>query len=202
MFSSLQSLSVAAALTAISAGQAVANVNLAAINPALRQRIRDSSDGLAAKAAAVTFQTLSYELERVYTYLERELGNAAATGYVPLQDRLNVAEFGLLESQVDNLCRQLDAGESLDDDVLAVVSDQMADFKRRLGIDYYVAGLTFDLEAMRVWVKDIWIKTARGFNFYVKGTRLFADDVAFCWGLIWRASLGYTLKPREVRTLR
>merc|ERR1711957_589857 len=34
------------------------------------------------------------------------------------------------------------------------------------------------------------------------GTRLFSDDVAFCWGLIWRASQGYTLKPREVRTLR
>lgn len=183
-------------------GQAVANVNLATVNAALRQRIRESSELLEAKESQVTFQTLTYELERIYTYLEGELGNTAARGYVPLQDRLNVAEFGLLESQVDNLHHQLGLGEALDGDVLAVVSDQLQDFKRRLGIDYYVAGLTFDPEAIRVWLGDIWIGTKNGFAFYVKGTRLFADDVVFCSSLILRALQGYTLKPREVRTLR
>eukprot|EP00571_Detonula_confervacea_P012613 CAMPEP_0172311194 /NCGR_PEP_ID=MMETSP1058-20130122/14101_1 /TAXON_ID=83371 /ORGANISM="Detonula confervacea, Strain CCMP 353" /LENGTH=630 /DNA_ID=CAMNT_0013024295 /DNA_START=350 /DNA_END=2242 /DNA_ORIENTATION=+ len=188
--------------SAISAGQAVANVNLATINASLRQRIRESSDELETKKAQVTFQTLNYELERIYTYLERELGNTAAKGYIPLQDRLNVAEFGLLESQVDNFHRQMDLGESLDSDVLSVVADQLVDFKRRLGIDYYVTGLTFDSEAIKVWLKDIWVKTNDGFTFYVKGTRLFSDDVVFCTGLILRALQGYTLKPREVRTLR
>ncbi|KAL3770780.1 hypothetical protein ACHAW5_008390 [Stephanodiscus triporus] len=187
---------------AISAGQAVANVNLATIDASLRQRIRESSDGLDAKKAQVTFQTLNYELERIYTYLEGELGNTSAKGYIPLQDRLNVAEFGLLESQVDSFNRQIESGEVLDADVLAVVADQLVDFKRRLGIDYYVTGLTFDMEAVQVWIKDIWVKTKNGFTFYVKGTRLFVDDVLFCTSLILRASQGYTLKPREVRTLR
>jgi hypothetical protein len=189
-------------LLAISAGQAVANVNFATIDASLRQRIRESSDQLDAKKAQVTFQTLNYELERIYTYLEGELGNASAKGYIPLQDRLNVAEFGLLESQVDSFNRQIESGEILDADVLAVVADQLVDFKRRLGIDYYVTGLTFDMEAIQVWIKDIWVKTKNGFTFYVKGTRLFSDDVLFCTSLILRASQGYTLKPREVRTLR
>eukprot|EP00581_Thalassiosira_minuscula_P011707 CAMPEP_0183720064 /NCGR_PEP_ID=MMETSP0737-20130205/12784_1 /TAXON_ID=385413 /ORGANISM="Thalassiosira miniscula, Strain CCMP1093" /LENGTH=626 /DNA_ID=CAMNT_0025949875 /DNA_START=402 /DNA_END=2282 /DNA_ORIENTATION=- len=188
--------------SAISAGQAVANVNLATINASLRNKIRLSSDELDSKQAQVTFRSLDYELERIYTYLEGELGNTAAKGYIPLQDRLNVAEFGLLESQIDNFHRQLDLGESLDGDVLSVVTDQLVDFKRRLGIDYYVAGLTFDWEAIQVWLKDIWMKTKNGFTFYVKGTRLFVDDVVFCSSLILKALQGYTLKPREVRTLR
>ena len=107
-------------LKAISAGQAVANVNLATINPSLRLQIRASSDELDAKAGEVTFHTLNYELERIYTYLDAELGNTATKGYIPLQDRLNVAEFGLLESQVESFNRQMEIGESLDSDVLAV----------------------------------------------------------------------------------
>lgn len=107
-------------LTAISAGQAVANVNLATINPSLRLKIRASSDELEAKAGEVTFHTLNYELERIYTYLDAELGNTATKGYIPLQDRLNVAEFGLLESQVETFNRQMEIGESLDSDVLSV----------------------------------------------------------------------------------
>mmetsp|Transcript_11541 Transcript_11541/g.17637 ORF Transcript_11541/g.17637 Transcript_11541/m.17637 type:complete len:664 (+) Transcript_11541:150-2141(+) len=188
--------------SAISAGQAVANVNLATINPSLRLKIRASSDELDAKAGEVTFHTLNYEVERIYTYLDAELGNTATKGYIPLQDRLNVAEFGLLESQVESFNGQMEIGESLDSDVLAVVADQVTDFKRRLGIDYYVTGLTFDSEAIQVWLKDIGEKTKKGFVFYVKGTRLFGDDIVFCLSLIGRALQGYTLKPREVRTLR
>ncbi|KAL7470933.1 hypothetical protein ACHAXS_011215 [Conticribra weissflogii] len=188
--------------SAISAGQAVANVNFATINPALRMKIRVSSEELEKKKAEVTYQTLNYELERIYTYLEGELGNTATKGYIPLQDRLNVAEFGLLESQIDSFNRQMELGETLDADVLAVVADQLTDFKRRLGIDYYVTGLTFDSEAIQIWLKDIWIKTKKGLVFYVKGTRLFIDDIVFCLNLIGKALQGYTLKPREVRTLR
>ena len=187
---------------AISAGQALANVNLATINPSLRMKIRLSSDELEKKKVEVTFQTLNYELERIYTYLEGELGNTATKGYIPLQDRLNVAEFGLLESQIDSFNRQMEMGDSVDSDVLAVVADQLTDFKRRLGIDYYVTGFTWDPEAIQIWLKDIFMKTKKGLIFYVKGTRLFVDDIVFCLNLIGRALQGYTLKPREVRTLR
>jgi hypothetical protein len=134
--------------------------------------------------------------------LEKELGNPALNGYIPLQDRLNVAEFGLLESQIDGINLQLESGDTLDPDVLAVVMEQMSDFKRRLGIDYYIAGYTLDIDAMRRWIADLTEKARQGITFYVKGVRLFWSDVVYCLSLVNRAIQGYTLKPREVRTIR
>lgn len=189
--------------SAIAPGQAVANVNLANLEPAQRSRIRESTEGIEVMKEKVSFQTLVYELERVYTYLVGEMGNPAQNGYIPLQDRLNVAEFGLLESQIDSFHRQLDEGSSsLDTDVMAVVLEQMIDFKRRLGIDYFVAGLSFDRDAIKRYMSELLEKTKKGLAFYVKGVRLFWNDIIFCLSLINRAAQGYTLKPREVRTIR
>jgi hypothetical protein len=186
----------------ISQGQAVANVKLATLAPNIRSEIQASSVALENMKVRVSFQTLLYELERIYTYLLGELGNPSLNGYIPLQDRLNVAEFGLLESQVESFNRQFIESETVDEDVLAVVFEQLTDFKRRLGIDYYVAGLSFDREAIVAWSGDLWVKTKKGLAFYVKGVRLFWNDLVFCLRLINRAAQGYTLKPREVRTLR
>jgi predicted DNA binding CopG/RHH family protein len=188
--------------SALSAGQAVANVNLARLEPAQRITIRASAAALESMKEKVSYQTLMYELERIYTYLNGELGNPASTGYIPLPDRLNVAEFGLLESQIDAFTRSIEQGESLDADVLAVVLEQLIDMKRRLGIDYLVTGLSFDSEAIRRWLGDLTVKTKKGLAFYVKGVRLFWNDIVFCFSLVNRAAQGYTLKPREVRTIR
>lgn len=76
----------------ISAGQPVANVKLAALDPALRNKIRLSAEALLIMEQQVSYQSLVYDLERIYTYLAAELGNPASKGYIPLQDRLNVAE--------------------------------------------------------------------------------------------------------------
>jgi hypothetical protein len=186
----------------ISQGQATANVKLATLAPKIRGEIQASAVALENMKVRVSFQTLLYELERIYTYLMGELGNPSLNGYIPLQDRLNVAEFGLLESQVDAFNRQFMENDTVDEDVLAVVFEQLTDFKRRLGIDYYVAGLSFDREAIGTWLGDLWVKTKKGLTFYVKGVRLFWNDLVFCLRLINRAAQGYTLKPREVRTIR
>ena len=188
--------------SALREGQAVANVNLATLEPRLRSRIRESAEAIEKMNEKVSFQTLIYELERIYTYLLGELGNPAIKGYIPLQDRLNVAEFGLLESQINSFHRHLDAGESIDSDVLAVVMDQVTDFKRRLGIDYFVTGVSFDADGIKRWLAELLEKTKNGLAFYVKGVRLFWNDLVFCATLVSRAAQGYTLKPREVRTIR
>ena len=90
----------------------------------------------------------------------------------------------------------------MDADILAVIVEQMADFKRRLGIDYYVAGLSFDQEAIQRWLNDLLINSLNGLMFYVKGTKLFWNDLVYCFDLIGRAAQGFTLEPRQVRTLR
>jgi hypothetical protein len=188
--------------SALSAGQAVATLNLASLEPEQRYTIRKSAEDLEMIKERLGYQTLIYELERIYSYLLGELANPALSGYIPLQDRLNVAEFGLLESQIEAFRREIDLGEFIDADVLAVVMDQLTDFKRRLGIDYYVTGLSFDGEAIRKWLGDIKEQAKNGLAFYAKGCKLFWNDNLFCLSLINRAAQGYTLKPREVRTLR
>eukprot|EP00979_Chaetoceros_neogracilis_P004969 scaffold846_cov205-Chaetoceros_neogracile.AAC.4 len=188
--------------SAVSAGSAVANVNLATLDPAMRSKIRDSDNELERKRVEVSFQKLNYEFERIYTYLDGELGNTSTKGYIPLQDRLNVAEFGLFETQLANMNTQIATGEDVDSDVLSVILDATADFKRRLGIDYYVAGLTFDVEAIKIWANDLIGQSQTGIKFYAKGCQLLWNDVVFSSSLIGRALQGYTLKPREVRTLR
>jgi hypothetical protein len=186
----------------IKAGQAVANVKLASLDPVLRNKIRQSAEDLHILEQEVSYQNLVYELERIYSYLLTELGNPTTKGYIPLQDRLNVAEYGLLESQIENCSRELNAKGVLDADILAVITEQLIDFKRRLGIDYYVTGLTYDREAIVRWLNDVIEGAKTGLMFYVKGTRLFWDDLVYCASLIGRAAQGVTLKPREVRVIR
>lgn len=188
--------------SAVSEGSVVANVNLASLNAEMRSKIRASNEELEQKKAEVTFQRLTYELERIYTYLDGELGNTSAKGYIPLQDRLNVAEFGLFEAQLESMNTQIANGDNIDLDVLSVMMDATTDFKRRLGIDYYVSGLSFDQEAIKIWAADLFEQSKTGLGFYVKGTKLLFNDVIFSTSLIGRALQGYTLKPREVRTLR
>jgi hypothetical protein len=188
--------------SALSAGQAVANIRLASLEPQQRNKIRSSALSIEILKEKVAFQSLIYDLERIYTYLLGELGNTALKGYIPLQDRLNVAEFGLLAGQIDSLSRQLEAEEKVDADVLLVVTDQVTDFKRRLGIDYLVTGFSLDGESIKRWSIDLLDKTKKGLAFYVKGVRLFWNDNVYCLRLINRAVQGYTLEPREVRTLR
>jgi hypothetical protein len=180
----------------------VANVRLASLDPVLRNEIRRSAEALIIMEQQVSYQNLVYELERIYTYLATELGNPTTKGYIPLQDRLNVAEYGLLESQIENCSKELNSKGVVDADILAVIAEQMTDFKRRLGIDYYVTGLTYDREAIGRWLNDLYKKSMNGVMFYVKGTRLFWNDVLYCANLIGRAVQGDTLKPREVRMIR
>ena len=188
--------------SAVKAGSAVANVNLAILEPELRAKIRASAQALDEMRDAVSFQTINYELERIYTYLDGEMGNTSTKGYIPLQDRLNVAEFGLLDSQFEGLNTLLSNGEPFDTDVLAVLLEQTMDFKRRLGIDFYVTGLRLDQEAIKMWLIDLKMKTLKGLSFYGRGLELFWNDIVFSSSLIAKALQGYTLKPREVRTLR
>ena len=188
--------------SAVSVSSPTASFNLGALDAGLRSEIRTSAEALEEKQDETSCQLMIYELERIYTYLDTELGNTMSKGYIPLQDRLNVAEFGLLESQIATFEMQLRAGEFVDTDVLAIVLDQVTDFKRRLGIDYYVTGLSFDKEAIQRYSSDLWVKTKKGFLFYVKGVALLWNDIIYSVRLIGTALRGITLKPREVRTLR
>ena len=57
-------------------------------------------------------------------------------------------------------------------------------------------------EALSRWFAELLDQTKKGLAFYAKGVRLFWNDIVFCLNLVSRAAQGYTLKPREVRTIR
>eukprot|EP00588_Corethron_pennatum_P012746 CAMPEP_0194269052 /NCGR_PEP_ID=MMETSP0169-20130528/3277_1 /TAXON_ID=218684 /ORGANISM="Corethron pennatum, Strain L29A3" /LENGTH=676 /DNA_ID=CAMNT_0039010557 /DNA_START=93 /DNA_END=2123 /DNA_ORIENTATION=- len=193
--------------SAVVPGTAVANVKFAALDPELRLRIQDSDAALQKKKDMLSYRKLKYDLERIFVYLEGEMSAASSKGYVPLQDRLAVAEFGLLEGQVGTIRPLFEANEGstpedVDVDVLQVIMEQTADLKRRLGIDFLVTGFTYDPEAFRRWLAGSLEKFKVLAAFGGKGCQLFYNDLKFSTNLVSRAISGYTLKPREVRTLR
>lgn len=177
-------------------------VSLASLEPAQRQRLKDSANVMDWSQNRIRLQTMAYELERIYSYLLGELKNPALKGYIPLAERLNVAEFGLLAAQVEALLNTLDTEQRVDADVVTIVNEQLNDFKLRLGIDYYVTGLTWDRDKIKQWLNELVDQTKKGLAFYVKGVQLFWNDILYCLRLVNRAAQGYTLKPREVRTIR
>ena len=87
-------------------------------------------------------------------------------GYIPLQDRLNVAELGLLESHLGCFNRHFVESESVDEDVLRRSLKSHLISKDALAIFKYVAGLSFDREAISRWLGEIWVKTKKGLTFY------------------------------------
>jgi len=89
----------------------------------------------------------------------------------------------------------------LDEDELEVISAEVADLKSRLGL---VEDPKFivDWNTIQSWFKDGAEKIQAGVDFYVTGARLLSSDLQYTSWLIKRAAKGYTLKPREVRTLR
>lgn len=88
----------------------------------------------------------------------------------------------------------------LDENELAVVTSEVQDLKSRLGL-IEDPGVRFEWSQIQVAIRDSVDKIRTGVNFYVKGTKILAADLQYAAWLVGRAAQGYTLKPREVRTL-
>ena len=106
----------------------VGRVDMSRLSEEERQEILSVGEKLRVKKDALSVNKINYELERIFVFLTGEI-EASAAGVIPLNDRLAVAEFGLLESQMQNI-NAVDV-DFLDADVLRVVVDQVVDFKRR-----------------------------------------------------------------------
>jgi len=91
----------------------------------------------------------------------------------------------------------------LDEDELRVVASEVQDLKSRLGlIEDATGGPKLDWSLVNTYVQDSIGKIRNGISFYVTGAKLLTSDLQYAWWLISRAAQGYTLKPREVRTLQ
>ena len=178
----------------------VGKVDMSRLSASARSSILASEARLARSRQILDLTGIAFDMERIYSFLTQEI--EGATGSIPLNDRLAVAEFGLLESQVGSLALGSEPDGEVDGDVLRVLCDQVTDFKRRLGIDYYVQGISINPESIKKWLEDLTETSKNGLVFYGKGCKLLYNDCVYSLTLLSKALQGVTLKSREVRTLR
>jgi len=205
---------------------------------ALISEIREWEARVERAEQVLALQELQLDMERICIYLTYEIEQSEE---VQEQQKLAVAEFGLLDAQVvaldqlsetvqdrnatniyDSLGEEDSVGEedhgfgsqesfTLDDVVrksfidaneLSVVANDVADLARRLGLDEILdEGLPL-VPKFSFSFQDVGRKFADGARFYVEGSKLLGTDVQYAIRLIIKATLGDTLQPREVRTLR
>jgi len=178
----------------------VATLRISTLPEELRSQINRAKSNVDKAKKSLDLLNVNYDIERIYLYLDSEI--CSSEGSIPVGDRLAVAEFGLLEGQQKAL--NIVDIDNLDSDVLSVMLDLVTDFKRRLGIDYYVSkgDIALDIESLRRWLGELIDSCKKGLAFYGKGCKLLYLDIVFSATLFLKALQGYTLKPREVRTLR
>jgi hypothetical protein len=86
------------------------------------------------------------------------------------------------------------------DTELRSLSEEMIEARLRLGIpDTAVFGASgFSMRKLQLQVKDGTETVKEGVNFFSLGLRMLGSDIGYAGSLFGRASLGNTLKPREV----
>ena len=104
----------------------------------------------------------------------------------------------LLQQNLDTLS---DVMSLIDDDELNLIISELNDLKGRLGL--VTSSVTaMDWGSLGVVVTDGISKIKEGLTFYGDGTKILINDVIYGWKLLLRAVQGYTLKPREVNSVR
>jgi hypothetical protein len=83
---------------------------------------------------------------------------------------------------------------------LRSLSEEMTEARMRLGIpDQAVFGTSgFSVRKLQLQVRDGALTVKEGIDFFSLGLRMLGSDIGYSGSLFGRASLGNTLKPREV----
>lgn len=102
---------------------------------------------------------------------------------------------------LQNSNRLADIMSLIDDDELNLIISELNDLKGRLGL-VTSSATAMDWGSLGVVVTDGISKIKEGLTFYGDGTKILINDVIYGWKLLLRAVQGYTLKPREVNSVR
>eukprot|EP00968_Pinguiococcus_pyrenoidosus_P005802 scaffold379_cov235-Pinguiococcus_pyrenoidosus.AAC.17 len=86
---------------------------------------------------------------------------------------------------------------------VTVMEVEVRDLLVRLGLADADISIKLEWGPLSNFWTDLWQKVREGLKFYWLGTKIMFNDIQYALGLIARAATtNYTLKPREVRTLR
>jgi hypothetical protein len=175
--------------------------------------LRALDDQVNALRRQISVRVLESEMERIYLYLDAELETSALFSLRAVNDEqeemLLIAEYGLLARRLAEMQVLVDVGEAvlIEDDELADLASDIQFLKSRLGLgedDAYMnlGSVVLDWSRIRQYLAEMSQKTKEGGEFYWRGVRLLGGDIMYTLRLIQRAAAGYTLTPREVRTIR
>ncbi|KAK4533597.1 hypothetical protein CCYA_CCYA18G4479 [Cyanidiococcus yangmingshanensis] len=175
--------------------------------------LRALDDQVNALRRQISVRVLESEMERIYLYLDAELETSALFFLRGVNDEqeemLLIAEYGLLARRLAEMQVLVDVGEAvlIEDDELADLASDIQFLKSRLGLgedDAYMnlGSVVLDWSRIRQYLAEMSQKTKEGGEFYWRGVRLLGGDIMYTLRLIQRAAAGYTLTPREVRTIR
>lgn len=181
------------------------------------------------RAKRVRLFTLNYDIERICAYLAQEIESSAATS-ATVDQRTLIAEVALIDKQLTSILAGLqvnvvgsprsaeansamtvdtlqelltdaDLVSLIDDDELTLICNEVSEMKSQLGLGPQVGG-AMDWGSLGVLASDSLAKIKQGLSFYGEGTKILVNDIQYAAALITRAAQGYTLKPREVNSLR
>lgn len=159
--------------------------------------------------------SLDRDMELICLCLEEEVESSLDPG----DQKLFLAQVGLIERQLSNILSGLPSLEELekeiyllnpeenlsissliDDDELGLIVNQVNDLKMRLSLDSQKSEV--DWGTLGVVYKENVSKLKEGLEFYSEGSKMIATDIQYAWNLLLKAATGYTLKPREVNSIR
>eukprot|EP00210_Caulerpa_lentillifera_P006373 g6088.t1 len=160
-------------------------------------------------------RSLQLQMEYIYRTLEEEAleisEDPKSPGYISRQGSteelsLLTAEFSLLEDQLKAVTQRLlqSPTKLVRDTVLQNLVDEIEDLRRRLGIrsDVVFGDSRLTWRKVNLQVHQALETIQEGLNFLARGVRLLGSDLVYSSRLFSKATIGGTLKPREVAALR
>ncbi|KAK9810635.1 hypothetical protein WJX73_006190 [Symbiochloris irregularis] len=182
----------------------------------LAAELRDMDLEVTELTRALAVRTLQLQMEYVAASLEDEtleiVQNTPNAGFLLFRQgssdevALLVADFGILENQLAEMCDAVDSGNGplVDEEQLDRLAVEVPDLRDRLGIGEATVFSGSGWTWVRVTnsFRDAYGKVMDGGNFFIRGLRLLGSDVSQSFRLFSSAALGASLKPREVLSLR
>jgi hypothetical protein len=165
------------------------------------KEIRSMDDNVSAVRRTLAVRVLQLEMENIFTSLSDEVERSS---FEMMEKRVMIAEFGDIDNRLNSLADFVDqdAPVLIDDDDVGILACDIQDLKMRLGIDTQLYSSRPDIMQIRQVLSMSVAKARAGADFYGRGLRLFWGDCRYAFRLLRRVATGYTLTPREVRTLR
>lgn len=183
----------------------------AAIDEAELLTLRQYDNRVKELEKRLTIFTMNLDMEKICVYIQLEVEAAIE----PTQDqKMFIAQIALIDKQITSLISglasvdlSLDETEIaklvslVDDDELSLICKELSDVKSRLGLDTRRVP-DMDWGSIGVYTKETISKIKLGLSFFGEGTKLLVADIQYAWLLTLKAAQGYTLKPREVNSIR